>query len=302
MALIRILSDSVATSDYKELNDLGVDVIPLSVSYDGKNCLDTELNFKLFNEHLSSRADNLPTTSQPSIASYEQYFEDAAKKGDSVVGVFMSNVLSSSFEGAMMAAKNVKNTFKDLQVRIVDSFAACGPQMASILNAVTTRDNGGTIDDVAEAACSTVMRSRIMFTPSDLRFLVLGGRLSSISAKVASKLKIFPIITTIDGAATSLAKIRTKQKADEKMFEVFADDAKEHGLKYVVVHYAGEKTKELKNFTKKVSEFVGEKVKTVSVSPVISVHSGPAIGIAYECERKISGKFSGEIPQIVYAI
>ena len=260
------------------------------------------MDFNEFNAHLASRAENLPTSSQPSIASYEHYFEHAAKKGDSVVGVFMSDVLSSSLEGAIMAARTVKDKFKDFQVRIVDSFAACGPQMASILEAVSARDAGYSLDEIANAASSAVTRSRIMFTPSDLRYLVLGGRLNSVSAKVASKLKIFPIITTIDGAATTLAKIRTKQKADDKMFEVFAEDVKEHGLKYVVVHYAGEKTKELKDFKKRVQDFVGDKVKTVSVSPVISVHSGPAIGIAYECERPISGKFTGAIPQLVYSV
>ena len=300
--MIRILSDSVATSNYNELKKLGCDVVSLSVNYDGKSCLDVDMDFDEFNAHLASRAENLPTSSQPSIASYEHYFEHAAKKGDTVVGIFMSNVLSSSLDGAIMAARTVKEKFKDFQVRIVDSFAACGPQMASIIEAVSARDAGCSLDEVANAAAGAVSRSRIMFTPSDLRFLVLGGRLNSVSAKVASKLKIFPIITTIDGAATTLAKIRTKQRADDKMFEVFTDDVKEHGLKYVVVHYAGEKSNELKNFKKRVCDFVGEKVKTVSVSPVISVHSGPAIGIAYECERPIAGKFTGAIPQLVHSV
>lgn len=300
--MIRILSDSVSTSDYAELKKMDVDVVSLSVNYDGKTCLDVDMDFDDFNNHLAKRAENLPTSSQPSIASYESYFEKCAIKGDSVVGIFMSNVLSSSFEGAIMAARAVKEKFKSFECRIVDSFCACGPQMASIVEAVEARKIGGTLDEVAQAAKSAVTRSRIMFTPDDLRFLVLGGRLNAVTAKVASRLKIFPIITTVNGAATTLAKIRTKQKADDKMFDVFAEDVKNHGLKYVVVHYAGEKSKELKNFKKRVSDFVGEKVKVVSVSPVISVHSGPAIGIAYECEEEILDKFSGAIPQIVYSI
>ena len=300
--MLRILSDSVSTSDYSELRKMGVDVVSLSVNYDGKTCLDVDMDFDDFNAHLASRAENLPTSSQPSIASYEQYFENAAKKGDSVVGIFMSNVLSSSFEGALMAARSVKSKFKDFECRIIDSFCACGPQMASIVEASKKREEGASLEDVALAAKNAVTRSRIMFTPDDLRFLVLGGRLNAVTAKVASRLKIFPIITTVDGGATTLAKIRTKQKADDKMFEVFAEDAKKFGLRYVVVHYAGEKTKELKDFKKRVADFLGEKVKTVSVSPVISVHSGPAIGIAYECEREIEGKFSGKVPQIIYSV
>lgn len=74
------MCDSVETSDYSELQDLKVDVVSLSVHYDGVDCLDVNMDFDDFNEHLAERALNLPTSSQPSIASFENYFEDAAKK------------------------------------------------------------------------------------------------------------------------------------------------------------------------------------------------------------------------------
>ncbi|WP_079535621.1 DegV family protein [Phoenicibacter congonensis] len=300
--MIRIMCDSVATSDYSELHDLKVDIVSLSVHYDGVDCLDVNMDFDDFNEHLAERALNLPTSSQPSIASFENYFEDAAKKGDLVVGIFMSSVLSSTIEGAIMAANSVKKRFANFECRLIDSFAACGPQMCAILDAVEIRNEGGSIDEIAEAAKRATLRSRIMFTPDDLRFLVLGGRLNAVTAKVASRLKIFPIITTVDGRADALVKVRTKQKADDKMLDVFTRDVREHGLKHVVIHYAGKKTDELKAFSDRVNQLVGIKVKEVSVSPVISVHAGPAIGIAYQCEEEIAGRFTKPNPQIIYAI
>ncbi|MDO4841834.1 MAG: DegV family protein [Phoenicibacter congonensis] len=300
--MIRILSDSVSTSVYDDLYKNNIDVVSLTVHYDGKDQLDTEMDFDYFNDTLAERGDNLPTSSQPSIASYENYFESAAKAGDSVVGVFLSSKLSSSFEGAIMAARRIKKEYCDFQCRLIDSCASCGPQMAALLAACGVRDNGGTLDEIADAAEHSVRCSRIMFTPSDLRFLVLGGRLNAVTAKIASKLKIFPIITTVDGYAVASVKVRTKSKANDKMFNIFVDDVKAHGLKYVVVHYAGKKTKELFDFKERVEEFVKHEVELVSVSPVISVHSGPAIGIAYECNDELSGKFTGGSPQILFSI
>ena len=86
------------------------------------------------------------------------------------------------------------------------------------------------------------------------------------------------------------------------MLDVFARDVREHGLKHVAIHYAGKKTDELKAFSDRVNQLVGKKVKEVSVSPVISVHAGPAIGIAYQCEEEIAGRFTKPNPQIIYSI
>lgn len=300
--MIRVMSDSVSTSVYSELEKLNVDVIPLSVQYDGKIELDTEMDLDAFNDSLAERGDNLPKSSMPSIASFEEYFTKVAEAGDSVVGVFISRKLSSSIEGALMAAKAVKQKFAEFECRLIDSHAACGPQMASVIDACEVRDKGGTLDEVARAAETAVKNSRIMFTPADLRFLVLGGRLSSISAKAASLLKIYPIITTIDGKAEAFVKVRTKQKADDKMFSIFKEDVESHGLKYCVVQYAGKKTEELFEFAKRVNELVGREVPIVSVSPVISTHVGPSIGVSYECLEALRNKFTVDYPEITFAV
>ncbi len=44
-----------------------------------------------------------------------------------------------------------------------------------------------------------------------------------------------------DGKATTLAKVRTRKKALEKILATFKDDVEKHG-KNVVVHYMGAQT------------------------------------------------------------
>lgn len=301
--MIRILSDSVSTSDYSNLENLGIDVVSLSVTYDGKNELDTKMDMNAFNESLASRSENLPRSSQPSLLSFEKYFKECAEAGDSVVGVFMSTVLSSTLDNARAAARNVKSKFKEFECMIVDSFAACGPQLFSLEDANDARQQGKSLSDIAKAAKEGVLNSRIMFCPEDLNFLVSGGRLSKVSAKVASKLKIFPIITTIDGNAEAFWKVRSKNKAHDKMFDVFASDVKDFGLKRVIVQYAGKKGDDLEKFLKRVKDFVGDiEVKVESVSPVISVHAGPAIGISYECFSPLKNRVNSTSKQLIYEI
>ncbi len=300
--MIRILCDSVATSNFKQLKNLNVDIISLSVNRDGKSELETEMSLDEFNDKLESYHDNTPTSSQSSGALFDKYFEKAAKSGDSVIGVFLSSKLSSTFDCAYQSAVNTKTKYPAFECFLIDSASACGPQFFSILDAVEARDGGSGAFEVAKCAAKAVEKTRIMFVPQDLKFLISGGRLNSVAGLLAGKLRIFPIITTIDGKACAMQKVRTKKKALREMFEIANKDASLHEMKRLVVHFAGKLNDEYRKFAQSVIQHFDLDCDITSVIPVISVHAGPAVGIAYECKEKIEGKFKAEVPQILYSI
>lgn len=300
--MIRILCDSVASSNFKKLEDKGVDIISLSVNRDGKSELETSMSLDDFNERLESYHDNIPTSSQPSGVLFDEYFENAAKAGDSVVGIFLSSRLSSTFDCAYQSAVNTKKRYSSFECFLIDSTSACGPQCFSILDAIELKNSGANAFDVARCAAKAVEKTRIMFVPQDLKFLISGGRLNSVAGLLAGKLKIFPIITTVDGKACAMQKVRTKKKALDEMIEIAKKDASLHEMKRIVVHFAGILNEEYQKFAQNVKSQFDLDCDVVSVSPVISVHAGPAIGIAYECKEKIEGKFKNDAPQIFYSI
>ncbi len=299
--IVRILTDSVSGITPEQSKELNVDVVSLSVIHDGISEVESEMNLDDFNNNLANYTDELPTSSQPEVGSFIQYFEKCAEAGDSVVAIFISQKLSGTLDAAIQSVKIGKEKFSDFKCTIIDSLASCGPELFAILKAAHTRDSGGTHDIVAMQATQVVKRSRIMFLPDDLKFLVLGGRLNQPAAFVASKLKIFPIISTVDGKAVSIQKIRTRNKSIDKMFSIFEQDVNDHGLKNVLVQYAGEKTDALFELKARVEKLVKRTVDLVSVSPVVSVHVGPSIGIAYECCEEISGTITSKSTEIAYS-
>ncbi len=299
--IVRILTDSVSGIKEDQARELDVDVITLSVIQNGVSQDETEMDLDDFNSRLASFTDELPTSSQPEVGAFLKYFEKCAEAGDSVVGIFISNKLSGTLDAALQSVEMVREKFSDFKCTIINSLASCGPELFPILKAVESRDSGATHDVVAMQATQVVKRSRIMFLPEDLRFLVLGGRLNQPAAFVASKLKIFPIISTVDGKAVSIHKVRTRAKSIDKMFSIFEEDAKNHGLRNVIVQYAGEKTEALFALKKRVESLVKRSVDLISVSPVVSVHVGPSIGIAYECCEEISGTITSKSTEIAYS-
>lgn len=298
--MIRILCDSVASLSKDTIEKRNIDVISLSVNMDGNSYLEIDMDIDKFNAELSNRINNIPTSSQPSTALFENYFEECATSGDSVIGIFMSSELSSTFDGALRAARMVKLKNPSFQCTLIDSFAACAPQSFSVLDACDARDDGKSYAEIVKSAATAVLCSRIMFAPHDLSFLVAGGRLNATVAKMATKLKVSPIISTIDGRADSFAKVRTYKKALDKMVEILKNDIEKCELKRIVVHYAGIINDEVRRFAERISDLVNFSVELVSVSPVLSVHAGPAIGIGYECKLPIIKKFTKKDPKIVY--
>ena len=98
-----------------------------------------------------------------------------------------------------------------------------------------------------------------------------------------------------DGKATTFAKVRTRKKALDKIVATFKKDVEEHGLKNVVVHYIGDKAPAVEWAREVVEPLIGRSVGVLPVSPVIGLHVGPAVGIAYECASALVGKLSGSI-------
>lgn len=288
--MIRIVTDTASgiTSEYAR--NYTIDVISLYVVQDGNAKLESEMDMATFHENLAEMINDIPTSSQPTQENFETYFEEAARAGDSVVGIFLSSELSGAFGCAFAAAKRVKEKFPHFVCSLIDTQCACQAEMYSVMEAVDARTEGAGHKHVARAALEAVSRSRIMFVPDTLEFLIKGGRLGKAAGALASKLKISPIITTINGKALAQEKIRKFTKAIERMFEIYKDDVIKHGLRYVDIAISGIENHHLGSLKEKIESFTHVSPDVRLVSPVIATHCGPALGISYLCIEAIENK------------
>ena len=81
----------------------GIDVVTLYVNRDGVEYEDATMDHESFYREIYDMVDNIPTSSQPSQATLEGLFEEAADAGDEVLGVFISSDMSGTYEGALRA-------------------------------------------------------------------------------------------------------------------------------------------------------------------------------------------------------
>lgn len=300
--MIRVITDSVSAITAEMAKEHDIDIVSLYVNRDGVEHVDATMDIDAFYADIYDMVDNIPTSSQPSFHEFETLFEKAAEEGDEVLGIFLSSDMSGTFEGAVRAARSVESHHIDFKCIIVDARSCGFDEAFCVLDAVRARDEGKTLEECAQAAYAGIESSRFLFTPETLTFLQKGGRIGGAAALIGNLIQLAPVLTVVDGNATTFAKVRTRKKALDKIVQKLKEDIEEHGLKDIVVHYIGDKTPAVEWAHNVIEPLVGFAVRILPVSPVIGLHVGPAVGICYECRDKIKGKLNADPASFSFAI
>lgn len=297
--MIRIVTDSVASLPEDVIEESGVEVVSLYLNENGQEHVDATMDVDDFYTRIYDMADNPPTSSQPTPAELEALFEDAAEKGDEVLGIWISTGLSGTYDGVLRAARAVKSHNIDFNYVMIDSNSCSYDEAFPVLAGVKAVREGATLAEAAEAVLASITRTRFLFTPESLTFLQKGGRIGNAAALLGNLMRLAPVLTVVDGTPESMAKVRTRKKALAKILEIMQEDAANcGGLKDLVVHYIGDKTPAVEWAKKVIEPLLNREVRVLPVSPVVGLHVGLAIGIAYECAKPLKGKINGDVHRL----
>lgn len=297
--MIRIITDSTSSIPADMREELGIEIASLHVHRGSTDYLEESMDLDAFYADIYEMIDDIPTSSQPSPLMLKEKLTAAAQAGDEVLALFISSKMSGTFETAVSVAAQVAAEYSDFKYVIADSLSNCLELGWPVVAAAKVRNAGGTLDECVDAMKESVLTTRFVFAPESLRFLEAGGRIGKAAALIGSLVSLSPVLTVKDGFAATHAKVRTQKKALKKIVDIFSDDMRECGLKNVIVHYIGKREPAEQWACEVVEPLIGRSVRVVPASPVIGVHVGPAMGLAYECERPLPGKFTEAEPEFV---
>ena len=283
---VSVVTDSVSSIPAEEARQLDIAVVSLYVNDGETNQAEVDMDVADFYRRLPVMKA-LPTSSQPSVDSLLSAFSAAIERGSDVVGVFISRKMSGTFETARLVADMVRSEHPEARIEIVDSESNSMQEGFAVLAAAKAARAGETLERCAQAAKDTITRTRYLFTPASLEPLRRGGRIGNASALIGGLLQIRPILTVQHGETTTFAKVRTPGRALAEIARTFAEDVAAYGLVHVVVHYIGDPEPAEKFAAEYIEPIAGRRVQILPVSPVIGVHVGQAVAIAYQTEREI---------------
>ncbi|MBP7264070.1 MAG: DegV family EDD domain-containing protein [Spirochaetia bacterium] len=208
-----VLSDSAADLPESDRLALGIELVPLQLTLDGKTRLDgVGMSAQEVAAYLKDArpGQDFPTTSQPSPAAFARKLDLALSKADECVYIGVSGALSGTLE----AGKRAALTYRDPgRARALDSRQISVGQGLIVRAAARAAAGGASADAVESAARAAAARVRLLVSAPSLEGLVRSGRLKGMKAVAARALGIRPVITLDDQGKAGQAGLYFGTKA-----------------------------------------------------------------------------------------
>ena len=151
-------------------------------------------------------------TSQPSIQSVLNTWDELLKEYDYIIHIPMSSALSSSFSTAQMLANEDEYVGK---VYVLDLQRISFSQKISVLEALLMIKEGFSAEEIANYLTRTKFDSSIYINVPNLKYLKNGGRLTKAVALIASLFQIKPVLQIQGGKLDMFKKTHSiKQSLD----------------------------------------------------------------------------------------
>lgn len=274
---VRIITDSTSDIPNSAQKELGIDIIPLSVIFSGREYADgIELTNEQFYDMLSNSI-SLPTTSQVNPEGFYSLFKSYIEAGDSVVGIFISDKLSGTYGSAVTAKEMVGSD----DIHLLDSKSCSFGMSILVHQAIKLRDSGVGAKEIINEL--TQMRDKLKFYAmvDTLKYLKLGGRLSTTEALVGGMLHIKPMIAVIDGEVKSVGKVRGYKSAYGWLLEKLKQEG--HDTRYPLGFGHTNSPEALAGFIAHINKTIPVKAPVIrEIGAVIGAHAGPGcMGIAF---------------------
>jgi DegV family protein with EDD domain len=270
---IQILTDSSHYLDPATADALKIHVLPLTLHLAGQDLRERlEITTEGLFDALKDRNAGWPTTAAVAPAVLHKAYDELTADGDVVVGVFMSDGMSATFENAQSAAAEHPNSAR---IHLVDSLGVSGALALTLRVVAQRRDEGMGAADLVRIARTMGERMRVMFTVDTLDYLHRGGRMKGSQALVGTLLGIKPVLWLNEGRIELWSRARGKRKALDAMLEETVK-AMPSGEPVRVVVFDTAAPGEGEALGKTFGQHVKvERFDRDQIGPVVAAHVGP---------------------------
>jgi DegV family protein with EDD domain len=286
---VAVVTDTTGYLPVEVAEANGIHLVSLYVNFGGERT-EREADLKdydAFYEELRT-ANELPTTSQPSIGDFIEVYEPLLAEGRDVVSIHISAGISGTAGAAQQAKETLEREGRGGErVHVLDSSTAAGGLGLVALAAARRAAAGGDTESVVEAFRAAREELKMWFAIDTLEFLKRSGRIGAASAWIGSTLKIKPILT-LEAEITPVERVRTNARMFERMVD-YARQREESGAgAWVVQHIqAEEQARDLADQCRDI--FGHDPVFFSEIGPVLGCHTGPGLlGVGALPERNLA--------------
>ena len=275
-----VMTDSSADLNPALEQELGVDIIPLSVNCGDRTFLDypdeREIKTSEFYGMLRSGAN--AKTAAANVETFLTAMSRHLEHGKDVLYLGFSSGLSSTYSASEIAAQELRERYPERKVLTVDTLCASMGQGLLVWLTVQELKHGATLEEAARYAEDNRLHLCHWFTVDDLFFLKRGGRVSAATALVGTVLQIKPVMHMDDaGTLKNVTKARGRKAALKALAQRLADTATDPADQTVFICH-GDCLDDAEYTAEQIRALVPVKDIIINyVGPVIGAHTGPGV-------------------------
>jgi DegV family protein with EDD domain len=273
-----IVADTTCGLPHKLLAERGIPVVPQVVMFGEESYHDDkDFNTAVFLQKLKA-SPKLPKTAAPEPALYFPIFEEAQRKGESVLVIAPTGRASGTFRSAETAALD----FPELEVHVIDTQTISCNLGSMVLLADKMAKAGKSADEILMKLRDMIPCGRLYFVVDTLEYLAKGGRIGGAKKLLAELLEIRPILQVKDGQVEPFEQLRTKRRALARLVEVAAEQCQGGDDAHLCVIQVSAEQEAEALVQELMSKIPVSDIPIYQLPPAIVVHAGPkTLGVGF---------------------
>jgi DegV family protein with EDD domain len=274
--MLKIVIDGAGDIPKEWQSEYDVQVIPINIHFENKVYLQ---GVDLSNEdfyRIADKSRTIPKTSQPTPQQFIEFYKRIAQAGDTILSLHVTSKLSGTYNSAVLASHELRNR---LNIIAVDSGAGSAAMGFMCKEVRQLEKAGASLQTILARLDAIRQNMNIVLTLDTLEYARKSGRVKAFQAAIATLVKIKPVIVLKDGALDMRERVRTRQRALDRILDIIHERVDDQLVNIAVVH--SQSLEAAKMLMQKVSEsFHVNEVILTDLSIGVAANLGPGtIGI-----------------------
>ena len=287
MRKFAVLTDSACDIPAYMQKKYHIDILSFSITVDGKSYVErVDFTNEQYYDMLTKCTD-IPKTSQITMMRFEDQFAKYLAAGvQDVLYISINSGGSNTYNAAVMARRNFLEEHPEcpMHITIVDSRTYSMAYGWFVCEAAKKLASGADMTCVVEYLEDQFARVEVALSVFTLKFIKKSGRISAAAAFAGELLGLRPIISMIDGATATAAKVR----GDNAVMPALAAYAKKRiapDTPYLVGGTDKENCKHLAKLCKKELGYAPEMI--FELGAAVATNTGPnAVAVVFLGEKR----------------
>src|SRR5699024_1444723 len=167
---VKIVTDSGCDLSKDHYNEFDIEMIPLSVHLDGEQYEDGK-TIDPAQVYQAMKDGQSPKTSQVSLQAFQDVFLAYAEMKQPLLYIAFSSELSGTYQAAKLAEQEVKETYPEAAIYVLDSKCASLGHGLVVLHAAKLAKSGAPLEEIVKEASDQAEHMEHIFTVDHLEYL-----------------------------------------------------------------------------------------------------------------------------------